>query len=181
MHQRRTDLNELILDCNNRRFDGGTEIELIAQIEAQQAHHQQRPQPHHGRSSSAAHATAVKGAAQHKARATRPEHSNLRHSSLIPAAETGRVIPLTNRQAPRWKYAVDALLVGPLQVAVGFVGILTSILAMATFKKNQDEAMAAQSKQVFKDCSHTLLLGVLYTVLSPIRSLKALLIGPALA
>ncbi len=173
MHQRRhVDLNELATELTERRFDGGTEIDLIAQIEAKQKN-QQHNQPR------SATPRGV-GKANHT---TRPQAHAKAQSLQGRAMETNAGIPLEGRASKpnRIKHAVDTLMVGPLQIAVGIVGMLTSGLAMASFRKAGDEALQAQSKSIFKDCSLTLLIGLYYTVVSPLRCIKTLLLGPTLA
>jgi hypothetical protein len=170
MHQPRpTDLNELLIDATKRRFDGGTEIDLIAQIEAQQ----ERSELNHKRD---AHRSKHKKHAKRQHKTSGHKHAN--HNRPTVTAD----IPLTNRVAvPRWKYAADTLLLGPLQIAVGCVGILTSGLALATFAKNGDKHMVEQSKDVFIDCTKTLVTGVFHLAISPLSFVKTLVFGPSLA
>lgn len=171
MHQpRQTDLNELLIDATHRRYDGGTEIELIQQIEAQQQRSQRQPER-----------PTKKGHNSHKNHARKSKRP-AKQQPLPVSNPVGREIPLTNRQsAPRWKHAVDTLLIGPLQIAIGAVGLLTSGLAMATFHKNKDEALVHQSKQVMKDCIKTFGTGFWFTAIAPIRFVKTLAFGPTLA
>lgn len=170
MHQPRpTDLNELLIDATKRRFDGGTEIDLIAQIEAQQESSELDHKRDTHRSNRKKHA---------KRQHNTTGHKHAHNKRMAVSAE----IPLTNRTAvPRWKYAADTLLLGPLQIAVGCVGILTSGLALATFAKNNDKHMVEQSKDVFFDCLKTLATGVFHLAISPISFVKTLVFGPSLA
>ncbi len=173
MHQRRhVDLNELATELTERRFDGGTEVELIAQIEAKQRQQSQTTQPR-----------AVKPRTRKATAAVTQPKQQQAKSLQGRAVEASAGIPLEGRaeKPNRIKYAVDTLMVGPLQIAVGLVGMLTSALAMASFRKAGDEGLQAQSKAIFKDCGLTLLIGLYYTLVSPIRCLKTLILGPTLA
>lgn len=171
MHQRRhIDLNEFAAELTERRFDGGTEINLIAQIEARQEQGELPKTAKRNPVAKAGRASVPRGVT--------PQSDNARNTTL---QEAVTAIPLQNRTQPnRVKMAMDTLLVGPLQIAVGAVGILTSGLAMASFCKSGDESLQQQSRAIFRDCSLTLLIGMFYTLVSPLRCLKTLVLGPTI-
>ena len=151
-HQRPINLHELALRFEKRRFDGGVELELIEQIEQQQARQM-----------------AQAGLMSHDNVSSRPQ-PQYRGQSIHPASvQQGHqdVKPRSKANA-----AWEAIIVGPLQIAVGAVGILTSILAMATFLKSKNEMMAQQSKQIMRDCGATFVRGFLHTALIPVRLVK---------
>lgn len=158
------DLNNLVLECHTRRFDGGTEGELIRQIEERQRRQ-----------------AILSGGSG--GRMTQPPASSRMtiRSQEAPSAEGITAIPLDNRlengRPKRLRAAFDCLIVGPLQIAVGIVGILTAVLALAAFIKNKDEALTAQSHHILKECVITLARGVLETALSPLKVLKVLVWG----
>lgn len=153
-HQHPINLHELALRFEKRRFDGGVELELIEQIEQQQARQlaqaglithdgaglSSRPQP------------------QYRAQAIRPAQGNYASPQSQPRTKASML----------W----ETIIVGPLQIAVGLVGMLTSVLALATFLKNKNEAMAQQSKQIMRDCSLTFVRGFLHMALMPVRLVK---------
>ncbi|MDH4380111.1 MAG: hypothetical protein QE263_09435 [Vampirovibrionales bacterium] len=159
--QQSVDLNNLVLECDTRRFDGGTEGELIRQIEERQRRQ-----------------TILSGGSG-GGRVTQPPSSQRMaiRSHESPSSEGITAIPLANRHPKRIRLALDCLIVGPLQVAVGIVGVLTAVLALAAFIKSKDEALTAQSHHILKECSMTLARGVVETVLSPLKVLKALIWG----
>ena len=158
------DLNNLVLECHTRRFDGGTEGELIRQIEDRQ----RRQAILAGGGGRMTQPTSSHDLSQGKVAI---------RSHSAPSAEGITATPLENRRPKRIRLALDCLIVGPLQIAVGIVGILTAVLALAAFIKNKDEVLTAQSKHILKECGITLARGVLETVLSPFKVLKALVWG----
>ena len=68
-------------------------------------------------------------------------------------------------------------MIGPMELAVGAVGIMTSTLAIVTFTQMGNPQMAAQSKAVFKDCLITFLKGFQDTAFGPIKALKVAVVG----
>ena len=67
----------------------------------------------------------------------------------------------------------EAILMGPLQVAVGSVGMLTAALAVLTFHQAKNEVMVQQAKQIFNDCMGTFYKGIRDTLAMPVRIFKA--------
>ena len=155
--ERKQQKQSIILKYSQRRYDGGLEIEQIRAIEHKQAVAQlnniysldeRRVQP---------------------LTATSPV--------LLPQAETpvAPVLPLPLEQTPRAKKSkriFEAYIMGPMELCVGVVGMLTSLLAIYTFSRTNNEALVAQSKTVFNDCLKTFNKGILDTLTAPVRALK---------
>lgn len=150
--KRPVDLHELALRFEKRRFDGGTEVDLIQQIEEQQA----RQLAQAGLVSNERAAAMV----------SRPRAQRV-VQRIQPAYQAAPVKP-RNKVTAAW----EAIIVGPLEIAVGAVGVLTSILALATFFKSKNEVMAQQSKLIMRDCSITFVRGFLNSAMTPVRLVK---------
>ena len=146
--EKRQQKTALVLKYAKRRFDGGQEADLIRAIERQNQTEQLHkmygtPQASMGLSMPVPPAHAVK----------------LDNSELKPVSQANSRF---------W----ETLMMGPLQVAIGCVGILTAGLAIFTFHRANNEEMLQQSKQVFSDCLKTLKKGLWDTLTTPIRVLK---------
>ena len=70
-----------------------------------------------------------------------------------------------------------ALLVGPMEMAVGAVGILTTTLAIFTFIQVKNTELADQSKAVFKECLKTFFQGIGHSLVAPGKALKIAMVG----
>lgn len=118
---------QLMLQYTKRRYDGGSEIELIKLIEAKQA----------------LHAAKTKNVEKEK------------HEQPKTVTRSRRI----------W----ESLLLGPMEVAIGLVGLLTTALAIVTFKQQGKTKLVEQSKTVFKDCAYTLCKGLWHLAISPLQ------------
>lgn len=151
--KRPVDLHELALRFEKRRFDGGNELELIQQIEAQQA----RQLAQAGLVSNEQAALMV---------SRRPQQRVVQR--IQPAGPAQASFQHRTKSAAAW----EALIVGPLEIAVGAVGMLTSVIAMATFFNSKNAVLAQQSKQIMRDCSITFVRGFINSALMPVRLVK---------
>jgi hypothetical protein len=68
---------------------------------------------------------------------------------------------------------METILMGPLEVTVGIVGMLTAGLAVATFRQAGNTEMTAQSQQVMRDCYKTFLKGLWDCFTTPVRVFRA--------
>lgn len=141
----------LILKYAKRRFDGGSEIELIRSIEVAQMN-----------------------------KLFNNPHGNTPNSFSAPLALAQNPMatqPQQPQPAPvkrtRKSRMLEAAIRGPLQLCIGVVGMLTAGLAIVTFRRADNEAMLKQSWQVFHDCRKTLQKGVLDCLNTPVRVIQA--------
>ncbi|MBK8189404.1 MAG: hypothetical protein IPK79_03045 [Vampirovibrionales bacterium] len=152
-NRRHVNLEVLTLQFDRRRYDGGSEIELIAFIERQQAQA--------GRLMGEPMASLTRPTPQPRQSAEAERSQTVCKS---PAHSRRTVVRLT-----------EALIAGPVAVVVGLVGILTSILAIGIFANGGNAALAAQSRDVLRECALTLAKGVGDTFLAPVRAVGVLL------
>lgn len=144
----------IVLKYGKRRYDGGNEIELIRTIERQKALKQLNY--------------------------LQKEHLNEVQQDLNQKAAEGQDNPIqkpahAQHATPKTKKnrILEALLIGPMKICVGLVGILTSALAIVTFGQMKNEAMVEQSRTVLKDCFKTLKKGFFDCAAAPVRACKA--------
>jgi len=146
-HQQRANL---VLKYVKRRYDGGGEADLIRSIE-RQTQNEQLNRMYQGapvqQAASAASVPVAQGAS------IDPEAIQAEDLKLSPVTE--------------------AILMGPLQLSVGSVGMLTAALAILTFRQAKNDVMVQQAKQVFNDCMITFNKGLRDTLAMPIRLFKA--------
>lgn len=146
----------LVLKYGKRRFDGGTEIELIRSIEKQKALKQLNElQKQHLNEVQTELATK-----QPKQEAEAPTEQ------AVPEA-VAETPPDVKRRVQ------EALLLGPLAVCIGSVGVLTAMLAIAAFRQMKNDAMLQQSRLVLKDCWKTLRKGLADSITTPVRVYRA--------
>lgn len=162
MEEQRKQQASLILKYAKRRFDGGSEVEIIRNIERQhvltQMNRMYRPSELHMETAEAT-SVAGKGAAAVCDQAA-PDASG--HAVTPDVAELGP-------ERPRF---LQALILGPMGLCIGTVGILTAALAIFTFKRLNNEALLRQSQVLWRDCLSTLRKGVVDTVTTPWRVLQ---------
>lgn len=65
-----------------------------------------------------------------------------------------------------------ALIQGPMELSVGIVGILTTLLAYIAFTCSKNRSLLDQSQTVFTDCLQMLWKGLGHTVIGPTKALK---------
>jgi hypothetical protein len=148
--------SSIILKYAKRRYDGGPEIETIRSIERQQVvsylnklHKENRAQE----------------AAKIETQAAEPA------PTVEPQVET----PVSGQPSAstRKSRVLHALVVGPVQVCIGLVGLMTAGLALFTFKRVNNEPMLKQSKTLLNDCWGTFRKGLADTLTTPFRVVKA--------
>jgi hypothetical protein len=131
--QRNTETQEpLVLQYQQRRYDGGSEIELIRYIEEKQA---------------------------------------------LKLKETEVVIPQVVPQVSKKTKMMEVLLMGPMEIAVGTVGVLTTLIAVFAFTQQKNWPMVEQSRMVQKECVKTFWQGCVNTLCSPWKALKLTITG----
>lgn len=86
-------------------------------------------------------------------------------------------IPCKKSASPRMKRCLSALMMGPMEIAVGAVGILTAILAISTFRTSGNHQMLEQSHAIFKDCLKALLQGFGTSFVGMGKAMKIALVG----
>lgn len=141
----------LTLKYAKRRFDGGNEAELIRNIEVSQ----------------------MNKLYNHTQATT--EFGNPSFSAPL------NLSPNTGENAPTPKFTkrtrqtrmLEATILGPLQLCIGVVGMLTAGLAIVTFGRADNQPMLQQSWVVFHDCRKTLIKGVKDCLSTPVRVIKA--------
>jgi hypothetical protein len=150
--EKRQQKTAMILKYAKRRFDGGQEVDLIRAIERQNQTDQLgrmygQPQDLHAVTSSVS-------------------------VPLAPAA----AVQLENQPAagPKPSKVWEAVIMGPLQIAIGMVGMLTAGLAIVTFRRVQNEVMLQQGQLIFRDCAQTFRKGLWDTLTTPVRVVKAI-------
>lgn len=155
-NHRHVDLDILTLRFDRRRYDGGTEMELIAFIERQQ---RQAGLPILGD---------ARMSPPSPEKAVGPKVSR---PTAAPRAQTPR--------AGRRQRVIEALIGGPVAIVVGAVGILTSLIAVGVFSQGGHTLFAAQSRDVLRECTSTLFKGLADTALAPIHAARALVLASA--
>lgn len=131
-----------------RRFDGGSEIDLIRTIEVAQMHKMYGPEQ------------------------TQPQNFSA-PLNLAPGQaqnQTAQAQPIVRSRRTRM---TEAAIRGPLQICIGIVGMLTAGLAVVTFHKTNNQVLLAQSWTVFHDCRKALGKGLLDCLTTPARVWKA--------
>ncbi|MBY0404320.1 MAG: hypothetical protein K2X66_10515 [Cyanobacteria bacterium] len=131
--QRNTETQEpLVLQYQQRRYDGGSEIELIRYIEEKQA---------------------------------------------LKLQETDVIVPQVVLQVSKKTKMMEVLLMGPMEIAVGTVGVLTTLIAVFAFTQQKNWPMVEQSRMVQKECVKTFWQGCVNTLSSPWKALKLTITG----
>lgn len=148
----------LILQYDKRRFDGGPEVEQIRLIEAQQAILKEQQQQQTGQ--------------WHYAMPAPDSQVNL-SESVASAAATGQSRETPKTASGQSNKVRDAILVGPLSLGIGAVGIFTACLAIAVAYQMNNPVLLTQGRTVLSECGRTLRKGMLDTVSIPYRLLKA--------
>lgn len=171
-HNGGIDLNSMVLKFEKRRYDGGSEIELIQYIEncnrynAAQGNNQQ-----------------VMSQPMNPQMMQEPMVHSVPQQQQVQGQGESRSLAGTvqqfgaNEKASRSRQVLETLALGPMEIAVGSVGILTSGLAIVTFSQMNNPEMAEQSKAVLKECTSTLLKGFVDTLWSPVKALKVAVVG----
>lgn len=90
----------------------------------------------------------------------------LQEAKRLEKQEAPKVV---NRKKTIW----EAALLGPMEIAIGLVGILTSGLAIATFKQQGKLPLVEQSQLVMKDCVYTLVKGMWHLITTPVQMARA--------
>jgi hypothetical protein len=158
--EKRQQKNTVVLKYDKRRYDGGSEIEVIRSIERKNRNEQLAQ-------------------SYHASGLTPTEMSPGRH-----ALETSGDLPVDASQPNLVRHdaassrivttsVMETILMGPLEVTVGIVGMLTAGLAVATFRQAGNTEMVAQSQQVMRDCYKTFLKGLWDCLTTPVRVFRA--------
>jgi hypothetical protein len=145
----------LVLKYGKRRYDGGPEVEAIRAIERQQA-------------------VAQMSHLQNRQRHLEPVQIQVESApepvTLPQPAPVAQAAPATGSRKNR---ILEALLLGPMELCIGAVGIMTATLAIITFRRLNNAELLEQSRAVFRDCVKTFRKGLLDTLTTPVRALKA--------
>lgn len=151
--EKRQQKTALTLKYAKRRFDGGQEIDLIRAIERQ--NHTDQLNRMYGEPQQGA--------------------SNNVHTGVSVPLTPVHAVELENMPAPGPQPSAiwQAVIMGPLQVAIGAVGVLTACLALVTFRRVQNEVMVQQSRLILHDCAKTFRKGLWDTLTTPARVYKA--------
>jgi hypothetical protein len=81
---------------------------------------------------------------------------------------------LDNAPRSRWHQLGEVVCIGPLEITVGILGMLTTGLAAMVFKAFMNPALSEQSRSVFHDCWDTFKQGCKHTVYAPVNVVKVL-------
>lgn len=173
--------NSKVLKFPKRRYDGGTEIALIEAIE------KKKKATSEASRFSEIKAMEMKTLQEQNKKAwaktaSRTEHKISEDKSegvnkqSVPVTAT-QSEPIAQVKATKKQKIFQALIMGPLELCVGMVGVITSLLAIMTFKYFNNEPMETQSKQVLEDCFKTINKGILDTVSMPNYLVKAMFEG----
>jgi len=162
MDENKTKKSTIVLKFKKRRYDGGTEIELIQNIERQKA---------------AQFADLKKKQAEelmHKIEATSDQPGRLMTESVHGAAEP--VVQPATPEVPRSKArrVMEAFALGPLEMLVGSLGIVTAGFAILTFRYMNNKTLEAQSTAVLEDCWKAIGRGLAHALTAPGRALTEL-------
>ncbi len=169
----------IVMTFKKRRYDGGTEIQLIeaierknkqqfAEVKARQLRVELEQQMNTNHGGTTAMQDMPHGYRSVNRKAPRTEDAN--QPSVKAASTDGNQLPPNSTKSRR---VFHAMVMGPLEIIVGCVGVITSILAMLTFVYFKNKTLLQQSKSVFNDCIHTLKKGFVDTMFSPARVIRA--------
>jgi len=158
--EKRQQKNTVVLKYDKRRYDGGSEIEMIRSIERKNRN-EQLAQSYHASGLTSTEVSpsgnALETAGDVPQNAGQP--TSARHDAASSKIVTTSVM--------------ETILMGPLEVVVGMVGMLTAGLAVATFRQAGNTEMTAQSQQVMRDCYKTFLKGLWDCFTTPVRVFQA--------
>lgn len=162
MDEKQTKKSTIVLKFKKRRYDGGTEIELIQNIERQKA---------------AQFADMKKKQAEelmHKIEATADQPGVIAQAPVASASEP--VIAPLEPEVPRSKgrRVMEAFALGPLEMLVGSLGIVTAGFAILTFRYMNNKTLEQQSTAVLEDCWKAIGRGLAHALTAPGRALGEL-------
>ncbi|MDX2085404.1 MAG: hypothetical protein SFZ03_08460 [Candidatus Melainabacteria bacterium] len=163
------DRQVVVLHYDKPRYDGGVEIDLASYLQFPELRS----------------LTAAYGYRHPVAHTMAPDVLQaLRHQQSLPhpAPASPNPAPSNVQNQPTAKQrrhikAMQALLQGPLEIAVSLAGIVTTILAFMTFTLCRNELLLQQSKVLLKDCTRMMLKGLGNTLLGPTKALKTAVCG----
>lgn len=103
---------------------------------------------------------------------------------LIQYLEAKRSLKLTEAQAqvkemakPRTKRILETLILGPMELAIGVVGVMTTVIAILAFRQQRNWPLVEQSKKVFKECLRTFGQGVVHSITGPWKAVRLAVVG----
>lgn len=155
---KRDQKSSVVLKYGKRRYDGGNEIELIKAIERQKATQQLNDLQKE-------HLVEIQ---QDIAQKQQVGHDN----PIVKEPVQAKALAPEPASPTKKKRALDALILGPLELCIGSVGMLTASLAILTFKQANNQVLVDQSKAVLKDCCMTFRKGLVDCATTPYRVLK---------
>lgn len=158
--EKRQEKSALVLKYGKRRYDGGNEIELIRAIERQKAMKQLNDLQKE-------HLVEVQADIAKQTEAATPIQQDSASASPLQTASSTSDPPIINKKL------MEAFLLGPMELCIGSVGMLTATLGVIAFKHMQNEQLLAQSQVVFNDCWKTFKKGLLDSLTTPVRVFKA--------
>lgn len=150
--EQRQQKSSMVLKYNKRRFDGGTEIEMIRTIERRNA------------------------IAQLERLSAQTATSNPITEQPIISEQPVLQPPAPHEEpapVPRKSRVLEATILGPMELSVGIVGIMTATLAIYTFHRLNNQPLLKQSQGVLRDCVKTFNKGIVDTLTTPVRVVKA--------
>jgi hypothetical protein len=153
-HRKKVSADCLILQYDKRRYDGGPEIELIKQIEERQL------------------LADLQAKMLTQLINDNKQVSPVEIASAVQPVEAPQAVA-TNVKPNRQRRVLEALLIGPMEIFVGILGIFTTLLALATFSRSNNVPMQHESKVVLGECVQTLGQGIGHLLTSPVRVLSA--------
>jgi len=177
--EKNAELNRMALYFKKRRFDGGSEVELIAQIEKQHMHHMAL-----GRAMSQAMSQELLYALPSKSGLNPAQQARLqarvlerqaRRRDRREAAVAASKVPCTKTQTK--KSILGIFLTGPLQLTVGVIGIVTLAIAKLASGPQSNPMIKAQCQKVWQDSKEALLQGIGTTLFSPFLAVKQVFVG----
>lgn len=154
-HQNEAQQKTIILHYDKRRYDGGSEIEVIEHLEA------------------ARHVSLQEAGRKALTESLAEQGENIQND--VNSAES--VLQKQENKPCRSKRVMELLVMGPFEISVGFVGVLTTGLAIYTFNQVRNQQMVDHSKDVFRDCVKTLGQGLLHSLAGPFKALKIAVVG----
>jgi hypothetical protein len=151
----------LVLHYDKRRFDGGSEKELIQYLESQQG---------------ALMASTLDSSTDwsfyndynklYQAACVDHDVASAIQSVKAPVGKLGF--------AQRLKNALYALLEGPVTIVISLAGLMITCISVLTFKLANNQDMLDHCKEVNSVCRHTLGQGVQLCMASPLAAVRAM-------
>ncbi len=163
----------MVLKYGKRRYDGGSEVQQIERIERKQALAQLRALELQTETmEKPENAELPEKSSEPVATATLGMDADLRPPVVLKLVPPLPAISEADKNTRRYR-VVEALIIGPLALSVGMVGLLLTGLALFVFGRAGNQTLVEQAVDIRSQCMLALRKGFLDTLTTPTRVFKA--------